>query len=185
MGGDVTARQLVPIAIISLVLSGCSLLSHSDHDKSSAVESNHTLQELCDFPKNFFSTRYGTSNLEITVDATRPMSTKIGGGNGCSYQTPGRKEYLGNVSLFYMNSGTSSSIPKQPPSHVLQVGGVAVTEVVEPIPDYLDPTTARPYYKLTASIDGWEGQIEFKNGDDEGALLGAQVLVDMIHTLKR
>jgi hypothetical protein len=182
MGGDVNSRHATILAI-ALLLSGCGLLPDTHTEQSTVVESNHTLQELCDFPKKFFSTRYDAPDLVISIDATRPMSAKIGGGNGCSYQTPGRKEYLGNVSLFRVDEDATPT-PENRPSRILRVDGVAVAETSQPIPEYLDPATARPYYELAATIGEWEGRLEFKNGDEQGTQAGARVLIDMIRALK-
>ncbi|MFE7742884.1 hypothetical protein [Nocardia sp. NPDC057455] len=183
MGGDVNSRH-APILAIALLLSGCGLLPGTDTEQSTVVESNHTLQELCDFAKKFFSTRYDAPELVVSIDATRPMSAKIGGGNGCSYQTPGRKEYLGNVSLFRVHEAATAPTSENRPSRILRVDDVAVAEIVQPIPEYLDPATARPYYELTATIGKWEGRLEFKNGDEQGTQAGARVLIDMIRALK-
>ncbi|WP_330229432.1 hypothetical protein OHA40_25715 [Nocardia sp. NBC_00508] len=177
-------QKISIVAVLALLLTGCGVLPRTDTERQTLQLSNHTIQELCDFPKQFFSARYNAPNLEVSVTATKPMNDKIAAGNGCGYHTPGRKEYLGDVFLHRIFEDTTSPTIENRPARVLKVDGVAVTETVEPIPDYLDPATARPYFELTANIDGWEGTLEFKNGDDQGTQAGAQVLVNMIRALK-
>ncbi|WP_157172324.1 hypothetical protein [Nocardia pneumoniae] len=176
-------RVITPIAAITLLMSGCSLSPNPDTEQHTSKSSDHSLQELCDFPKQFFSARYNTRELEVSLGATRPMTEKIGGGNGCFYDTPDG-EFVGYASLFRADLDATPPTTKNSLVRALTVDGVTVTETVEPISEPLDPATTRPRYKLTASIGGWDGELEFKNGDDQGTRDGAQVLVNMIRALK-
>ncbi|MGV9719157.1 hypothetical protein [Nocardia beijingensis] len=183
MGGDMSKGKLASIAALALLLPACSLLPQTHPERWTTVESNHTIQELCDFPKQFFASRYDAPNLIVSVIATKPITDKIGTGNGCGYDTP-RGEYLGYVSMLRMHDDETPSKPDGVPVRTLAVGGVVVAQYVEPVPEPLDPATTRPRFKLAASVDGWEGTLEFKNGDDQGAQTGAQMLIDMIRALK-
>ncbi|MEU6184928.1 hypothetical protein [Nocardia sp. NPDC047038] len=166
-----------------MLLSGCGLLPHTHPEKEITPESSHSIQELCDFPRQFFATRYDANKIEVSVDATKPMTEKISFGNGCSYRTSDQN-YLGYVSLLHSADAITSPQQVEHSSRTLTVDGVRVTEIAKPIPDYADPATARPWFELIADIDGWEGKLGFKNGDDQGTQVGARLLVDMIRKLK-
>ncbi|MFI6776019.1 hypothetical protein [Nocardia sp. NPDC050412] len=180
MAGDVNRRMLATIPVLAILLAGCGLSTRTHPEDPTAHLSVHTLQELCDFPKQFFSTRYNATSLKVGLGATKPMTDKIDGGNGCDYRNPEGK-YLGYISLF---EGATDSKTHYPASRVVTVDGVAVSEVVEPLDSFKDPATSRPSYKLTARIDGWEGELEFAGGDEQGTQAAAPVLVNMIRTLK-
>ncbi|BDT96780.1 hypothetical protein IFM12275_67560 [Nocardia sputorum] len=175
--------ELITVAALTALLSGCDLLPRTDTDQWVAVESSHSIQELCDYPKKFFAGRYETADLKVSVDVTKPMSEKIGGGNGCSYHKSER-DYVGYISLVHLADSTTPANQVEHPARTLTIDGIRVVEVVKPIPDYADPATTRPWFELIAEIDGWEGKLGFKNGDEQGTQAGARVLVDMIRALK-
>jgi hypothetical protein len=183
MASDVNPRKLTAISALTVLLPGCGLVPHPHPEKWAVPSSNHTLQELCDFPKQFFTTRYNAANLVISLAATMPMTEKIGTSNGCSYHTPER-DYLGYVFFSRIVEDSTSSTTENFPARVVTVDGVAVSEIVETVPSNLDPSTTRPSFKLTASIDGWKGELGFEEGDEKGTQAGAPVLVNMIRILK-
>jgi hypothetical protein len=183
MAGDMNLLKVAAISVLTIFLPGCGLLPRTHPDKYTVSSSNHTLQELCDFPKQFFTTRYNATKLEASVTATRPLTEKIGTGNGCSYQTPER-DYLGYVFLSRIVEDSTYSTEENFPARVITVDGVAVSEIVEPVPAPLDPSTTLPSFMLTASIDGWKGELGFEQGDEKGTQAGAPVLVNMIRALK-
>lgn len=168
----------------ALIISGCGFIrSPKPVDLG---ESIHTLQELCDFPKPFFSKQFNAANLETSLSLSMPMSSKIGVGNVCSYDTQmeGRQVSLGDVALWQERDTATLSTVKGTPARHISVGGESVAQYVNPIPVDQDPDTARPSYTLAVSIDGWAGELGFERGDGAGAQAGAETLVRMVRALK-
>lgn len=178
-------KSLIAIGLI-VFASACGTDSPSAPPAPGAGESAHTLQELCDFPKQFFSEQFNAADVEATLVATKPLTEKIGTANGCSYRKSVQEGggYLGHTLLRLVTSSSSPSSAGGQPDRTVTVDGVAVLRTADAVPDYQDAATARPAYTLTARIDGWEGTLGFEGGDERGTQAGAQVLVRMIRALK-
>ncbi|MFI6958034.1 hypothetical protein ACIBJI_31745 [Nocardia sp. NPDC050408] len=177
-------KKLATIPGLAVLLASCGLSLRTHPEDPTAHWSVHTFQELCDFPMQFFSSRYDATNFKLAVGATKPMTDKIDGGNGCEYRDPEGK-YAGYVSLSRIVDVEGwHSTAQHAPSRTITVDKVAVSEVVEQVPVITDPPTSRHFYTLTARIDGWEGELGFYENDEQGTQAGAPVLVSMIRTLK-
>ncbi|WP_157107589.1 hypothetical protein [Nocardia amikacinitolerans] len=175
--------RTVFLSAVTLVLTGCQFTPTSQPVELYLNE--HTLQELCDYPRQFFANRYHVSDLTAKPAQSKSMNSQIDAFAGCFYEksaTEGGKQ-LGHVLLHQENNETKS-IPDNSRVQRLTVDGVTVIEIVEPLGDLQDPNTARPAYTLQASIDGWRGELRFTAGDEQGAQAGAPILVGMIRTLK-
>jgi hypothetical protein len=184
MAGGMNLVKFVLTVIITLLLSGCGLLPHSRTDVPLAQQSSHTLQELCDSPKHFFATQFNAENLRVGVIATKPLTEKIGIGNGCNYQTSDNADYLGYISLDPPHAVTKPAASGAPSTRTFTIDGVSVTESSQTVQTTPSTTTPTPYVLLTATIDGWQGEFEFLGRDDTTTQAGAQVLVNMIRTLR-
>lgn len=186
-------KLLGPVLVLVSVtlLSGCrSPGTNSPADKSEVRQSNHTIQELCDFPKKFYTDQFRVDKLQVEVIATKPVTEKIGAGNGCDYHPADSDyEYLGYISLDAPSATWSPSSTPSPtatfPARVLVVDGISI--IATPSPAKTVPpgtTTSAQYVLLTATIDGWRGEFEFIGRDDRTTETGARVLVGMIRSLK-
>ncbi|MGQ4614745.1 hypothetical protein [Nocardia sp. R7R-8] len=198
MAGDMNLRKLLVISMLTVPLSACGVLSRTHPEKYEIPVSNHTIQELCDFTKQFFATRAGTENLNIAPGTGgKALTDKIDGGNGCSYEKADGSAwpYLGYVSLFRVTaSGNTLSISpattENYPTKVLTVDGATVEVATEPLPKGGDHATTLLNVDLVATIDGWKGELHFRatedqtTRDDQATREGAQALVNMICTLK-
>ncbi|MFD0361981.1 hypothetical protein ACFQZZ_11060 [Nocardia sp. GCM10030253] len=199
MAGNMNLRRLTILSVLILMLSSCDLVPHADPEKYKVRTSDHTLQQLCDYPRKFFATRYADTALEVEPGLKKPLTDKIGTGNDCSYYLRERdqpdRRYIGSALLFrIVDSDHTLSTPppanENYPTKVLTVDGMTVKVVTEPLPKGADPATTLLDVDLTASLDGWEGELHFKETDDQTTRddqptrAGAQVLVDMIRTLK-
>ncbi|MBF6165678.1 hypothetical protein IU486_12950 [Streptomyces gardneri] len=198
MAGDMNWRKVVATSALALLLSGCDLLPRTHPETYEVPTSNHTIQELCDATKQFFTIRAGTDNLKISPGAGgKALTDEIGGGNGCFYEKADGSawRHLGLVSLFrIIVSGNTLSEPPSTtgnyPAEFLTVNGVTVKVVTEPLPKGANPATTLLEIELTASIDGWEGALHFygtrdrTTPDDQPTREGAHALVNMIRTLK-
>ncbi|MFE7742882.1 hypothetical protein [Nocardia sp. NPDC057455] len=198
MAGDMNVRKLLTISTLAVLLSACDLFSRTHPDRYEIPASNHTIQELCDSTKPFFVTRAGTENMKIDAGAGgKALTDEIGGGNGCSYEKADGSAwpYLGYVSLFrVVTSGHTLSTPpastENYPTKVLTVDGATVKVATEPLPKGGDHATTLLDVDLTATIDGWKGELHFRatedqtTRDDKPTREAAQALVNMIRTLK-
>ncbi|MFI9509425.1 hypothetical protein [Nocardia sp. NPDC052566] len=174
--------KFASLAMLAVSLSGCSLFSHGETGKSAVPESQRTLHELCDFPKQFYITRFNATELKVSPAQGKSLTEKIGNFNECSYRN-GDSKYLGYVYISYRIAGETPTVSKYPPSRILTVDGVPVTQVIEPLPPTWEPS-APPPIQLSAADDGVDGQLRFYSSDDETIQAGAKVLVNMIRTLK-
>ncbi|MGY1895743.1 hypothetical protein [Nocardia gipuzkoensis] len=190
-------RKLLPISALAVLLSACDLFSPTHPDRYQIPASDHTIQELCDSTKQFFVTRAGTENLKIGPGAGgKALTDTIGGGNGCSYEKADGSPwtYLGYVSLFrVIVSGNTLSTPSATtnyPTKFVTADGVTVKVATEPLPKGGDHASTLLDVDLTATIDGWEGELHFRatedqtTRDDQLIREGAQALVNMIRTMK-
>ncbi|MER7449793.1 hypothetical protein ABTW96_05845 [Nocardia beijingensis] len=199
MAGDMNARKLLAISALAVLLSSCDLFSRTDPDNYEIPTSSHTIQELCDSTKQFFISRAGAEKLKISGGAGgKTLTDKIGTGNGCVYETVDGSAWpssLGYVSLFRASgAGSTLSTPPAPtenyPIKVLTVNGVSVKVATEPLPKGGDHATTLLDVNLTTTIDGWEGELQFRatedqtTRDDQLTQEGARVLIDMIRALK-
>ncbi|WP_433661036.1 hypothetical protein ACQPW1_01820 [Nocardia sp. CA-128927] len=198
MAGDMNLRKLLVISVLAALLSGCGLLTRDHPGGDEIPPSNHTIGELCNSTKQFFATRAGTESLKVSPGAGgKVLTDKIGGGNGCFYEMADGSAWpnLGYVSLFRIVDGDHTLSQPPPtnenyPTKVLTVDGVNVKVVTEPLPKGGDPATALLTVDLTATIDGWKGELHFRatedqtTRDDQLTRAGAQTLVDMIRALK-
>ncbi|WP_433627181.1 hypothetical protein [Nocardia sp. CA-120079] len=142
------------------------------------------LQELCDFPKQFYAAKYHEENLRVGVIATKPLTEKIGAANGCDYNTVD-SVYLGYIFLYAPPAVTPSAAAGSGTPRTLMVDGVSVTDTPESQPA-LPPFTNAPtqYALLSATIDGWRGEFELVGRDEQTIQAGAETLVQMIRALK-
>ncbi|WP_330253511.1 hypothetical protein OG874_02535 [Nocardia sp. NBC_00565] len=172
----------------SLLVSGCGLFPRSHPEKWEVNESVHSLQELCDYPKEFFTVWFKAEKLKISSTTSSPTQDKIGSIGSCSYKLDDGSEfpqYLGNNVLERHSEDAKPTESKGRPGRTLTIDGVPVSETHLPNPSFVDDTT-RHYLKLTATIDGWDGELEFNvdNDSDPKIEAGAQVVVKMIRALK-
>ncbi|MFG1792820.1 hypothetical protein [Nocardia sp. NPDC049149] len=193
-------HKLLAISALSVLLCGCGLLSRPHPEQHAIPTSNHTIQELCDATRHFYATRAGTENLKISPGAGgKALTDKIDTGNGCFYETEdpsASPSHLGYVSLFRIivsgNPPLSTPAPASEsyPTRTITVDGVTVKVATEPMPKGGESATTLLDAYLTASIDGWEGELLFKGTeketarDDQTTRAAAQGLVKMIRTLK-
>ncbi|NKY26469.1 hypothetical protein [Nocardia gamkensis] len=197
MAGDMNLRKLLAISVLVVMLSACDLFSRTKPERYEIPTSSHTIQDLCDSTKQFFVTRAGTENLKISPGAGgKALTDEIGGGNGCAYEKADGSAwpYLGYVSLFRVTSGNTLSTPpataENYPAKVRTVDGATVKVATEPLPKGGDHATTLLDVDLTATIDGWKGELHFRatedqtTRDDKPTREGAQALVHMIRTLK-
>ncbi|MEV6140366.1 hypothetical protein AB0L63_30860 [Nocardia sp. NPDC051990] len=180
MGGKVNLARLALLAGV-LTISGCGFIRPVD-----LGESTHTMQELCDFPKPFFAKQFNATNLKTSSVTSTPMSKKIGLGESCFYETP--TEYLGYVAL--RQEPKQSAVEGRLARHI-SVDGASVDQYVDPIPTNRNHRTTQPSYTLTATIDGWYGELHYNLGNDAGTQAGAETLqagaetlVGMVRALK-
>ncbi|KAA8887894.1 hypothetical protein F3087_12400 [Nocardia colli] len=167
------------MAAVAICLASCGTQSNSPADPSTAPVNTHSLQELCDSPKQFFATEFHADNLKIGTVTGTPLSERIGQNNQCTYHTADDK-YLGYL---YLDAPTGAPAPSAPPIPTrLTVDGVAVTETPEPLPTYLESRFTP--LRLSATIDGWKGQFYFLGGEDPTIQAAARVLVNTVKTLK-
>ncbi|PXX65346.1 hypothetical protein DFR70_104409 [Nocardia tenerifensis] len=191
--------RVLGIWLLAASLSGCGPFSRTGPDEHEIPTSSHTIQELCDSAKQFFVARAGTENLKLSAGAGgKALTARIGSGNGCFYEKEDGSAWLsslGYVSLF--REVDSARTLTQPPSttenypaKAMTVDGVAVKAATEPLPKGGDPATTLLDVNLTATIDGWKGELHFRAAenqtarDDQLIRSGAQVLVNMVRTLK-
>ncbi|MGV9969603.1 hypothetical protein [Nocardia beijingensis] len=193
------ARRLLAISALAVLLSSCDLFSRTHPHNIEVPTSNHTIQELCDSAKQFFISRAGADDLNISAGAGgKTLSDKIGAGNGCVYEKEDGSAWpssLGFVSLFRVTvSDNTLSIPpaatENYPTKVLTVDSASVKVATEPLPKGGDHATTLLDVNLTTTIDGWEGELQFRatedqtTRDDQLTREGARVLIDMIRALK-
>ncbi|MFI9405836.1 hypothetical protein [Nocardia sp. NPDC052316] len=181
--------------MMTLMLSSCGLTPR-DTDEQKIRSSDHTLQQLCDHPRAFFATRYPGAALEVEPGLKKPLTDKIGTGNDCSYfmREPERadRRYIGSALLFrVIDEDRTLSKPRSTnenyPTKDLAVDGVSVKVITEPLPKGADPATTLLSVDLATTVDGWDGELHFRATEDRTARdgqAGAQVLVDMVRTLK-
>ncbi|MFI9631737.1 hypothetical protein ACIHAX_03500 [Nocardia sp. NPDC051929] len=199
MAGDVIFRKLLAISALGVLLSACDLFSHTHPDKYEIPTSSHTIQELCDSAKQFFVTRAGAENLQVSAGAGgKSLTDKIGTGNGCVYEKADGSAWpsaLGYISLFRVTvSGNTLSTPPAStdnyPTKVLTVNGASVKVATEPLPKGGDHATTLLDVDLTTTVDGWKGELQFRateaqtTRDDQLTREGAQVLIDTIRALR-
>ncbi|WP_141717286.1 hypothetical protein [Nocardia altamirensis] len=200
MASDMNLPKLLAISALAVLISGCGLLPRTQPERHAIPTSNHTIQELCDSTRHFFATRAGTENLKISAGAGgKALTDKIDTGNGCFYETgdpSASPSHLGYVSLFRIivsdnpPLSTPASASENYPTRVITVDGVTVKVATEPMPKGGESATTLLDVYLTASIDGWEGELLFKGTeketvrDDQTTRAAAQALVNMIRTLK-
>jgi hypothetical protein len=155
-GGGMNRLRFVQVAISVFALSGCGLSTNSHSGSPGAIQrSSHTLHELCNFPKQFFAAQFHAENLRVAVTSTKPLTEKIGTGNGCDYHTAD-SEYLGYIFLDAPPAVTSPAAAGTGSPRTLTVDGVAVTETPRPISRYLpsQPLRRRMSCSLRISTDG-------------------------------
>ncbi len=192
-------RRLLVISALSALVSACDLFSHAHPDKYQIPTSSHTIQELCDSTKQFFVTRAGAENLKVSPGAGgKALTDEVGTGNGCFYEEADGSawpSFHGYVSLFrvIVSGNTLSESPSTAENYstkVVTVDGATVEVATEPLPKGGDHATTLLDVDLTATIDGWEGELHFKatedqtTRDDQLIREGGQALVNMIRTLK-
>ncbi|WP_157187033.1 hypothetical protein [Nocardia vinacea] len=176
----------IPLVLLALILPSCGLLPKSHTDSPSEIKrSNHTLQELCDFPKQFYATKFHAESLRVGVIATKPLTEKIGTGNGCDYHTADDSDYLGYIFLDAPPAVTPSATAGAGTPRTLMVDDVSVTDTPQ-TQQALPPFTTAPtqYALLSATIDGWRGEFELLGRDEQTIQAGAETLVHMIRALK-
>ncbi|MGW5221006.1 hypothetical protein ACWEQA_24375 [Nocardia sp. NPDC004085] len=192
-------REPLAVSALMVLLSACDLFSPTQPNKYEMPASSHTIQELCDSAIRFFATRPGAEYLKVGAGAGgKVLTDKIGTGNGCVYEKDDGSAWpssLGYVSLFRITaSGSTASTPAAPtenyPTHVLTVDGVSVKVATEPLPKGGDRATTLLDVGLTTTIDGWEGELQFRATEDQATRddrltrEGARVLIEMIRALK-
>ncbi|MGY4100311.1 hypothetical protein ACW2Q0_12265 [Nocardia sp. R16R-3T] len=183
-GGRMNPRS-IPLVMLAIVLSGCGILPKSHTESTSEIQlSSHTIQELCDFPKQFYATNFHAENLRVAVIATKPMTEKIDIGNGCDYHSAD-EEYLGYIFLDGPPAPTPSLAAGSGTPRTLMVDDVTVTDTPQ-IQQALPPFTNAPtqYAMLSATIDGWRGEFKILRQDEKTIQAGAETLVHMIRALK-
>ncbi|WP_433600795.1 hypothetical protein ACQPXH_02970 [Nocardia sp. CA-135953] len=171
--------------MLTLLLSSCGLLPKSHTDSPSEIKtSSHTLQELCDYPKQFYAAKYHAENLGVGVIATKPLTEQIGTGNGCDYHSAD-SNYLGYIFLDAPPAAPSNSHAESGTPRILMVDGISVTDTPLTQPA-LPPFRNDPaqYALLSATIDGWRGEFELVGRDEQTIQAGAETLVQMIRALK-
>ncbi|MFC9892094.1 hypothetical protein ACFVMC_00230 [Nocardia sp. NPDC127579] len=172
------------LGIVCLVtITGCNTSNPND-----VGYSNHKIQELCDFSKSFYMSRFNAAELRVALSSPDQMSGEIAEGSSCSYYQPAGagsayETYLGNVLLGF-GKPQSNDADNAESEKKLTVDGVVVTQEVEKIGNNQDPQKAGRTYVLSAYVDGWYGRMLFVRGDDEGTKAAAPLLVNMIQTLK-
>ncbi|WP_280253618.1 hypothetical protein [Nocardia abscessus] len=199
MAGDMNPRNLLAISALTVLLSACDLFSPTHPDRYQIPTSDHSIQELCDSTKQFFVTRAGAENLKVSAGAGgKALTDKIDTGNGCFYEKADGSAWPsspGYVSLFRVVA-SGSTLPESPsttknyPTKVVTADGVTVKVATEPLPKGGDHASTLLDVDLTATIDGWEGELHFRatedqtTRDDQLIREGAQALVNMIRTMK-
>lgn len=165
-----------------LVLAGCG--QESTQNTVQPYSNGHTIQELCNFPEQFFLKHYNLSDLVAKPARSKLMESTIGDSAECLYDNPAVSIPNFGYALLSPETDNSKAVPTGARTRPLVIDGVAVTEIELPLDGDQDPNTADRVYILKAVIDGWEGNLSFKGGDQEARLAGAPVLVKMIQTLK-
>lgn len=190
-------RKVLATSALTVLLAGCDL-PRSYPELTEIPTSNHTIQELCDSTKQFFANRVGTEKLKVSPGTGgKALTDEIDGGNGCFYEKDDGSAWphIGYVSLFrvVVSGNTLSESPSTAENYstkVVTVDGVTVKVATEPLPKGGDHATTLLDVDLTATIDGWEGELHFKatedqtTRDDQLIRQGGQALVNMIRTLK-
>ncbi|MEV6557151.1 hypothetical protein AB0M22_15630 [Nocardia sp. NPDC051756] len=165
-----------------LALAGCG--QESTQNPAQPYSNDHTVQELCDFPKQFFLEHYDLSELVAKSARSKPIDSAIGDSAKCVYDNPSASIPNFGYALLSPETDSSKAVPAGARTRDLAIDGVTVTEIELPLDGSQDPNTADRVYILRATIDGWEGNISFKGGDQEARRAGAPVLVKMIQALK-
>lgn len=165
-----------------LTLCGCRLVP-IPHPVQ-LYTSDHTIQELCDFPKQFFLKHYNLAELAVKPARSRPIASKIDYSAECQYDNPDNFVPSFGYVIISPETEYSKRIPEGSAVRTMTVDGVVVTEIELPLGERQDPNIAQHVYVLKATIDGWEGDLSFKGGDEQARSAGAPVLVDMIRKLK-
>lgn len=181
MVGEVNMPRLALLATL-LTLTGCG--QESKQNPAQPYSNTHTVKELCDFPKQFLLEHYGLTELVAMPARSKPMDSVIGDSAECRYDNPSVNTPNFGYALLSPETDSSKAVPAAARTRALAIGGVTVTEIELPLDGKQDPNTANRVYILKATIDGWEGNLSFKGGDQESRLAGAPVLVKMIQALK-
>lgn len=171
-------------AALVVIVSGCGHSADSLPDPTAGMMSNHTLQELCDLPKEFYKTEFNADNLSVSLGVGHPMTDKIGVGNGCDYNTivqdPADRNYLGQISLIHSTDGPSSGI-EHLPAKTIVIDNTAIKEAFEA--NSSDFIVTEPKVTLSVTINGWHGEFNFWGRDDQTITAGGKVLLKMMRTL--
>ena len=170
--------------VLVVVASGCGPGANNSSDSGAGTTSHHTLQELCDGPKQFYKTEFNADNLSVSLAATHPMTDEIGGGNACDYETIGHdtseRNYLGQISLIHSTDAPGHAA-EQSQMKTIVVDNTAINESV-PV-DTGDTTTTEPHITLSKTVNGWHGEFTFWGRDDQTIAAGGKVLLNMMRTL--
>ncbi|MBH0780697.1 hypothetical protein [Nocardia bovistercoris] len=175
--------KVLVAALAAALLSGCEAPSDTPSEGAAPTASPRSVRELCEFPKSFFATYLGLTGLEGTPIFVRSEAEKagpIGTGKTCGF-TAGSPAPVATITLEYQRADRSSASTGSEPARVLVVNGVSVSRVLEPAPSY-ENSGAR--VRMSATVDGWYGELSYKGGDERALQAGAAMLVDMIRTLK-
>jgi hypothetical protein len=177
----VASRVRAHLALAGLsvaVLSGCSLLPNSTTHRE--PESTHTMQDLCDFPKQFLATEFHVRSVTVQpVGADQPpMSRKLGYDSLCDLNNAD-PAFAGSVGMAF----SSTPVPPNPgTTRTWTIDGVSVQEI--PLPRSSSDPGKYPYIGLEATIDKWTGTFGFPGGEEPTIKAAAAMLVNMIRTLK-
>ncbi len=175
--------KVLTAALAIALLSGCDAPSDPTSGVAAPTVSPRPAGELCEFPKSFFATYLGLTGLDASPIFVRSESEKvgpIGTGKTCGF-TAGNVAPVATITLEHQRADSAGTSTGSEPSRVLVVDGVSVSRALEPAPPYED-SGAR--VRMSATIDGWYGELSYKGGDERTVQAGAAMLVDMIRTLK-
>ncbi len=172
---------IAPVTALVALAAGCGLNHNGGESPSATSGSGHTIQELCDFPKQFYATQFNADNLEVSVVATKPMTALISGGNACGYHTADNN-FRGTISLAHSDDAPGPSAAGSPSVTTRTVDGISITETPVALPPGW--TSTEPHLTLSAVIDEWRGEFTFWGRDEPTIQAGAQTLVSMIRALK-
>lgn len=177
MAGRIGVRLVLTGSSV-VALSSCSLLPNSITHRE--PESTHTMQDLCNFPKEFVTNTFHAQKLEVRPEGpgSPPMDRKLGHGDLC---------WLTNVSPVVVTAvGMDYS---RTPEHsnpgttrTWTIDGVPVQEV--PSDQHSSTSTAGPSITLKATIDRWTGTFIFNSDNESTIKAAAEMLVNMVRTLK-
>ncbi|WP_157121587.1 hypothetical protein [Nocardia miyunensis] len=171
-------------AALAVIASGCGHRVNSESDPVANITSSHTLQELCDIPKQFYKNEFNADNPSVSLAAGHPMTDKIEGGNACDYEILGHdtsdRNYLGQISLVHSTEATGDTTENSVTKTIV----VDNTVIDESIPvDTGEFTTTEPHVTLSITVKGWHGKFTFWGRDDQTIAAGGKVLLNMMRTL--